>query len=142
MIPRHVIDSMTCSLCQNGLSVFPIHSYGERDMTTCGRCPTKEEFLPQREHLYELLAQHIEFSCRFQVNGCIVKLKPADLAVHENICPHKPCLCPILPIGEYNDSLRVAFRSIYHNNIWHSYLLNITWDQDSKVDTKSIKNEC
>lgn len=100
MIPRHVIDSLKCGLCKSGLSIFPIHSYGNNDMVTCGRCPLQNDFLPQREHLYEELAKYIEFSCRYENLGCIEKLKPDELEKHEKICQHKPCLCPILPLGE------------------------------------------
>ncbi|KRT86732.1 hypothetical protein AMK59_2504 [Oryctes borbonicus] len=99
MIPRRVIDSLKCALCKNGLSIFPIHSYGDTDMVTCGRCPLQNAFLPQREHLYEQLAQHIEFSCRYESDGCIERLKPNELQDHESNCPHKPCSCPILPLG-------------------------------------------
>ncbi|GJQ74228.1 hypothetical protein Trydic_g19135 [Trypoxylus dichotomus] len=51
-------------------------------------------------NLYEQLAQYIEFPCRYERNGCIERLKPDDLRDHESNCPHKPCLCPILPLGE------------------------------------------
>ncbi|KAI4459005.1 e3 ubiquitin-protein ligase siah2 [Holotrichia oblita] len=100
MIPRHVIDGLKCGLCNSGLSIFPIHSYGNNDMVTCGRCPVQGDFLPQREHLYEELAKYIEFSCRYENLGCIEKLKPDELQKHESVCPQKPCLCPILPLGE------------------------------------------
>lgn len=100
MIPKQALDNLTCGLCYNSLSVFPIYSYGNKDMVICGRCPLQNDFLPQREHLYEQLAQYIEFPCRYHGNGCIEKLKPSDIQNHEYSCLHKACLCPILPLGK------------------------------------------
>ncbi|KAJ3657629.1 hypothetical protein Zmor_009416 [Zophobas morio] len=85
---RDWIEQLKCSVCTNYLSYFPVYISLSND-NICGRCSPKMAATDLRQNkAYEIVAQDLEFSCRYQSEGCWEKLKPEKIPQHEANCPY------------------------------------------------------
>lgn len=77
---------MLCSTCTGQVYSKPV---SER------LCPECRGHMPPTKVLnrfYSQTADQFEYSCRLK--GCNVKIKLAELQTHEEVCEHRPFLCP------------------------------------------------
>ncbi|KAJ3657630.1 hypothetical protein Zmor_009417 [Zophobas morio] len=90
---RDWIEQLKCSVCTNYLSYFPVYISATND-NICGRCSSKMAAAYLRQNkVYEIVAQDLEFSCRYQSEGCWEKLKPEKIPQHEANCPYMTTEC-------------------------------------------------
>ncbi|KAG5885458.1 hypothetical protein JTB14_037039 [Gonioctena quinquepunctata] len=88
---QEILSSLKCSICQNYLSVPPIH-YIFEEQFRCGRCLFITINLKSRADLYERLAKFYKFPCIYE--GCGQEIPWTDVPHHEASCPKRIVMCP------------------------------------------------
>lgn len=139
------LQILKCSLCDESLSVFPISlSINNTNKTTrniCGRCPNidEEDVIITRNSMYEALAEHTLFPCRYKPNGCRERMTPSQLKQHEPFCAQRPIFCPHTPLGScaWQGSKQELFE---HFNDKHRFLLIENCITEVDIVTKQEEN--
>ncbi|CAH1154392.1 unnamed protein product [Phaedon cochleariae] len=92
------ITTLKCSLCQNIMSVPPVHLLSEDGtQLRCGRCEKvpKESF--GRDFVFEKIANLLSFPCTY--DGCDEVIPWGEVKDHEEVCNERTVICPINPLS-------------------------------------------
>lgn len=131
-LDRETLNLLKCATCRNYMSVPPVIQ--TPDGYICGRCPTSGG--NDVTSLYKIFAKKCTFPCRFQQNGCKVKMKYGKCVLyHECVCVYRLTSCPVDDKCKWTGA---ALRGFEHCVKKH---INCVLDADFKFEIYIHKSE-
>lgn len=137
ILDKTILEQLKCTTCKNYISVGPVTRTS--DGHNCGRCPVAAN---DKNALFEVLAKNCKFPCRYDINGCKVKLPfGEDVINHERECEYRLILCPVVDGCEWSGLLAKSFEHCWEKhkkNVAHFSKFEVLINLQASLDCKMV----